>query len=194
MKKIARILVVTTGALLSLAAPIGGYALYTIATDNFHDVAKGQVFRSAQLDKDELAAAIRGHGIRSVLNLRGKNAGTSWYDEEIGVCRLNGVAHCHVPLSAGKDVSSERMDVLVQILRTAPKPLLLHCKSGADRAAFASALYHLAVEGEPAVLADDELTIWYGHIPMITPHVAAMDRSFSAYTECHPVPAVVPKG
>jgi protein tyrosine/serine phosphatase len=75
------------------------------------------------------------------------------------------------------------MDALVALLREAPKPMLIHCKDGADRAALASALYHLAIEGKPLAEADDELTVWYGHIPFITPHVAAMGRSLQTYAQ-----------
>jgi hypothetical protein len=82
---------------------LGGYAHYIVATGNFHEVATGQVFRSDQLNKAQLTAAIQTHGIKSVLNLRGKNVGKSWYDDEIAVCKQDGVVHCDVPLSAGKD-------------------------------------------------------------------------------------------
>jgi hypothetical protein len=60
-----------------------------------------------------LTAAIQTHGIKSVLNLRGKNIGKNWYDDEIAVCKQDGVVHHDVPLSAGKDVSSKFMDALV---------------------------------------------------------------------------------
>ncbi len=186
VKSLRKIFLAIGVTLLVIGLPVGGYALYTVATGNFHQVAAGQVFRSAQMNKAELAAAIQSYGIKSVLNLRGKNVGTGWYDDEISVCRQDDVAHYDVPLSASKDVSLKRMDALVAILRNAPKPLLIHCRSGADRAAFGAALYHLAVEGMPASKADDELTIWYGHIPKITPSVAAMDRSFCQYVANRP--------
>jgi protein tyrosine/serine phosphatase len=75
------------------------------------------------------------------------------------------------------------MNEIVVILKTLPTPLLIHCKDGADRTALIAALYHLAIEGKPPLEADSELTMWYGHIPLITPHVAAMDRSFWLYAE-----------
>jgi len=169
--------------LVFLGTLLGGYALYTTATGNFHEVAAGRVFRSAQLSEADLTAKIQRHGIRSILNLRGKNAGRDWYDDEIEVCKKNGVVHYDLPLSAGKDVSLERMEALVTILKKAPKPLLIHCESGADRAGFGAALYHLAVEGESASEADRELTIWYGHLPLIRREVQAMGRSLFRYSE-----------
>jgi protein tyrosine/serine phosphatase len=180
MKKLPK--VITVVALL-IGLPIGSYALFTKATGNFHEVAKGEVYRSAQLSPGELDDKVAALGIKSVLNLRGKNRGKDWYDEEVSFCESKGIRHYDAPISAGKDVSQKRMDEIVAILKSAPKPLLIHCMNGADRAAFGAALYHLAVEGKPPAEADDELTMWYGHIPFITPHVAAMDRSFWAYAE-----------
>jgi protein tyrosine/serine phosphatase len=180
MKKSLRNIAAT---FLLIGLPIGGYALFTKATGNFHEVARGAVYRSAQLTPTELREKADALGIKSVLNLRGKNQGKDWYDKEVSFCESRGIRHYDVPISAGKDVSQKRMDEIVGILKSAPKPLLIHCLNGADRAAFGAALYHLAVEGKPPAEADDELTVWYGHIPFITPHVAAMDRSFWCYAE-----------
>lgn len=169
--------------LLFISVPLGGYALFTVATGNFHEVAKGQVYRSAQLSPAELGEKVSRFGICSVLNLRGPNPDKDWYRKEIAFCETSGIRHYDIPLSAGKDVSLNQMNEITAILRTAPKPLLIHCLNGADRAAFGAALYHLAVERESPSEASEELTMWYGHIPFITPHVAAMDRSLSAYAD-----------
>ena len=58
---------------------------------NFHTVEEAAFYRSAQLGKDELQAAIREHQIRSVLNLRGAHPGQAWYDEELAVSQALGV-------------------------------------------------------------------------------------------------------
>lgn len=181
--KVRKWLLAILAPLILLGLPLGGYILFTIATGNFHEVVKGQVYRSAQLNPAELHGKIDTYGIKSVLNLRGKNTGKDWYDQELAACANKGVIHYDIPLSAGKDVSFKRLNELVSILKNAPKPLLIHCKSGADRTALGSALYHLAIERKLPEVSDDELTIWYGHIPIITPHVLAMDRSFQCYAE-----------
>src|SRR4051812_13007227 len=58
------------------AASIGGYWGVLQYEGNFHTVAAGVLYRSAQPSKAELAAAVREHGIKSVLNLRGANSGS----------------------------------------------------------------------------------------------------------------------
>jgi protein tyrosine/serine phosphatase len=187
-----RVLLIAAAIVLSVGLCLGSYAFYIAAIANFYEVAVGKVFRSAQLNKEQLSAAIQRHGIKSVLNLRGMNVGKPWYDDEITVCKQDRVVHYDLPLSAGKDVSAELMDALVAILKKAPQPLLIHCLNGADRAALGAAVYHLAVEGKPVSEANKELTIWDGHVPNITPWVAAMDRSFLRYAENHigPVEAI----
>lgn len=62
----------------------------------------------------------------------------------------------------------------------APKPLLVHCESGADRTGSASALYRLS-QSAPAATAREKLVARFGHMPLFKPRSADMDRSFAAY-------------
>jgi protein tyrosine/serine phosphatase len=175
-----RVFILVTSLLLLLLS-LGSYALFTRVTGNFHEVVKGSIYRSGQLNCVELAEKTSKLGIRSVLNLRGRNLGKDWYDEEVAFCVRNGIRHEDIQLSSGRELSLKQMNEIVVILKTLPAPLLIHCKDGADRTALVAALYHLAIEEKSPLEADKELTMWYGHIPFITPHVAAMDRSFWSY-------------
>jgi protein tyrosine/serine phosphatase len=148
---------------------------------NFHAVKEGEFYRSAQLAKDELDRAIREHGIRSILNLRGGHPGQAWYDDEVAVSRALGVAHYDYGLSAYRVVTAQQIDEILDIVRNAPKPLLVHCKSGADRAGLISALYRFAKEGASAAQADGELSLVYGHFPYLWSRSKAMDDSFWAF-------------
>jgi protein tyrosine/serine phosphatase len=148
---------------------------------NFHTVQEGTFYRSAQLGKDELRSAIRKHKIRSVLNLRGAHPGQAWYDEEVAVSQALGVAHYDYGLSAHRFVTRQQIGEVLGIVRDAPKPLLVHCKAGADRAGLVSALYRFAGEGASADQADRELSVVYGHFPYFTSRSRAMDDSFWAF-------------
>jgi protein tyrosine/serine phosphatase len=72
---------------------------------------------------------------------------------------------------------------LLAIMRRAPKPLLVHCKSGADRTGLVSALYRFAIEGKGADEADRQLTVLYGHFPYLASRTRAMDDSFWAFVD-----------
>ncbi len=180
--RLRRASLVALCALGAVALPLGGYVGALKLTGNFHEVVHGVAYRSGQLNVDQLAARTEELGLRSVLNLRGNNEGRDWYDAEVAFCRSNNVAHYDLALSAGRDLTAEEAAQILEVLKSAPKPILIHCKDGADRAGLGSALFRFAVAGDPPDAADDELTIWYGHIPMITPHVAAMGRSFERIT------------
>ena len=148
---------------------------------NFHAVQEGAFYRSAQLDKEELHRVIRDHRIRSVLNLRGAHPGQSWYDEEIAASQALGVTHYDYSLSAHRFVTGQQIGEMLDIIRKAPKPLLVHCKSGADRTGLVSALYRFAEEGASVDRADRELSLVYGHFPYLTSRSRAMDDSFWAF-------------
>jgi protein tyrosine/serine phosphatase len=163
------------------AGSIGSYWGLIQYQGNFHMVRAGEFYRSAQLAKDELQEVVRDHGIRSILNLRGAHPGQSWYDDEIAVSEERGVAHYDYGLSAHRIVSGKQITDLLEIIRHAPKPLLVHCKSGADRAGLVSALYRFADEGANANEADGQLSLIYGHFPYLTSRTRAMDDSFWAF-------------
>ncbi len=148
---------------------------------NFHTVEEGALYRSAQLSKDELQSAIRDHKIRSVLNLRGAHPGQSWYDQELALSQALGVAHYDYALSSHRFVTRQQIGEVLNIVRDAPKPLLVHCKAGADRTGLVSALYRFAAEGVSADQADRELSLVYGHFPYLASRSKAMDDSFWAF-------------
>jgi len=163
------------------AGSIGSYWGLVQYHDNFHTVTAGVFYRSAQPAKDELQELVRDHGIRSILNLRGAHRGQSWYDDEIAASEKLGVAHFDYGLSSKRVVTSKQMAELLRIINYAPKPLLVHCKSGADRAGLVSALYRFAEEGASAGEAAKELSLVYGHFPYLMSRTRAMDDSFWAF-------------
>jgi undecaprenyl-diphosphatase len=163
------------------AGSIGSYWGVVQYYGNFHTVSQGALYRSAQLDKDELEEAVRDRGIRAVLNLRGAHPGESWYDDEVAASKALGVAHFDYGLSAYRMLTDGQISDVLGIIRRAPKPLLVHCKSGADRTGLVSALYRFAVEGKNAEEAEQQLTLLYGHFPYLTSRTRAMDDSFQMF-------------
>jgi protein tyrosine phosphatase (PTP) superfamily phosphohydrolase (DUF442 family) len=169
---------------VSLGLGAAGLALYCgaiIYDGNFHAVEKHVLYRSAQPDKAELQSFARQYGVKSVLNLRGANPGTYWYDQEIAAAHDLGLAHYDYPLSAKRFVTSRQIGDLLGIIRDAPKPLLIHCQSGADRAGLVAALFRYTMAGVSAAEADRQLSLVYGHFPYLTSRSGAMDSSFWAY-------------
>src|SRR5579863_7895752 len=111
-----------------VAGSLGAYCGVIIYEGNVHAIEDGILYRSAQLGKAGLESVARQYGIKSVLNLRGANAGSPWYDNELVEARELGLAHYDYPLSAKRFVTGRQIADILDIVRRAPKPLLIHCK------------------------------------------------------------------
>ena len=154
MKSIKKNLLKGAILFVCVLAAVGASRLWYLAEQgNFHTISTGKAYRSAQLDRDELERYIAKYDIRSVINLRGGNTDESWYEEEINTCRKMGVSHFDLGLSAQKAPSSKKIAALLVLFATAPRPVLIHCKGGADRAGLAAALWQMVVYGEPKSIA-----------------------------------------
>lgn len=178
---LARSLKAIGGTVVLAAAVIGGYWGFLQYEGNLHVVSAGVLYRSAQPSKAEIRTDVRDYGIKSILNLRGRNRGSPWYDDEVAESQALGLAHYDYSLSAKRFVTRREIADILDILRNAPKPLLIHCKSGADRAGLVAALYRYALAGASAEEADQELSLLYGHFPYLMSRSVAMDNSFWAF-------------
>ena len=176
-----------------VALSVAGFVVHLAARHNFHSVSDGRVYRSAQMSGDSLAQAIRQYGIKTVINLRGSNSGADWYNAELNTARQLGVSHFDFDLSASREVSDADMEKILATIDRAPKPVLIHCKNGADRSGLVGALYLYRLEHQSAAQADKQLTVFCGHIPwLFWRDTVAMDRSYWRYVGNHvqkPLPA-----
>ncbi len=160
---------------------LGVYLGYLQVSGNFHTVIDGELYRSAQPSPSELEAYVRQHGIRTVINLRGPEGRKSWYETEVATAKRLGLNHVDFAMSSTRDVTPEKAAKLVAIMRDAPKPILIHCKAGADRSGIAAALYSYEIAGQDEETAERQLSIRFGHIGI--PYLSrtfAMDRSWEA--------------
>jgi protein tyrosine phosphatase (PTP) superfamily phosphohydrolase (DUF442 family) len=173
-------------AALAGALSLAGFVVHLVARHNFHSVSDGRVYRSAQMSSASLASAIRELGIRSVVNLRGDNTGADWYEAEINTAQQLDVRHFDFDLSAGREVTDAQMEKILATIDHAPKPVLIHCKNGADRSGLVGALYLYGLERQSAGEAGKQLTIFCGHIPyLFWRDTVAMDRSYWRYVHNH---------
>jgi protein tyrosine/serine phosphatase len=174
--------VLGSGILLGVLTLITtGYGWYRVETGNFQPVVPGYLYRSGQQGRKHWRAYLQHYGIKSVLNLRGAHPAARWYQQEIGVAAALGVTHYDLRLSATHEVDPYTLETLLTLLRQAPKPLWIHCRSGADRSGLVAALYLLAIESQRAEVAAQQLSLFYGHFPSLFSRTGAMDRSFWRY-------------
>jgi hypothetical protein len=107
---------------------------------NFHVVTAGEIYRSAQPSVADLRETVEDYRIRSIVNLRGSNPEDGWYRREVAASRALQLRHYDVSLRARELPRIGDLLRLLEVLETAPRPLLIHCEQGADRSGFASAV------------------------------------------------------
>ena len=177
-----RALLLTTVCAVGLAALVSllVYAAIVVARDNLHTVVAHELYRSAQPSADDIGRYRRTLGIRTIINLRGENAGTDWYDDELRAARSQGVQHVDFRMSARRGLTNAQAWRLIALMRSMPKPILIHCESGADRSGLAASLYLAAVKSTDERTAEDQLSLRYGHINASFGKGYGMNRTFEA--------------
>ncbi|MDG1861707.1 MAG: tyrosine-protein phosphatase [Yoonia sp.] len=128
---------------------------------NMAEIAPG-VWRSNQPDPDRIARYAQ-MGIKTILNLRGQ-AQQSHYLLEKEACDAHGIALVNMKFSARVAAPKELYLALLDQFDAITPPLLIHCKSGADRTGLAAAFYLLHVENVPIAQARAQLALKYVHL------------------------------
>ncbi len=137
------------------------HGVFRLVWSNFAAVLPGRLYRSNHPTPRRLARLARRHGIRTLVNLRGPCGNGSDALSRAAAQRL-GLAFVDAPLSSGRAPRRAEVLALVEALRNAAEPILVHCKSGADRAGFAAALF-LLLDGRTSDEALRQLSLRHGH-------------------------------
>jgi len=148
-------------ALLALAIPV----LLYFPGYNFRTVERNAFYGSRQMSGKALEAAIREHGIQTVLNFRGTNPGAPWYEEEVAVCERAGVAHEDFAWSRGKLPPPESLLKFVTLIKEGKKPFLAHCEGGTHRTGVAAACY-LLLKGADTATARKQFGPMFRNAPI----------------------------
>ena len=177
----ARMSAVVLSGFMSVALGVAGLHLGILHLgENFHAVVPDELYRSAQPTPELIADYQKSYGIKTIINLRGENVGSPWYDAELAQAGRLGIDLVNFRMSAKREFTEERLAELVEILRKVQKPVLVHCMSGADRSGLVSALYVAAVAKLGEEAAERHISFRYGHIPLWFTAAYAMTRSFEA--------------
>ena len=142
---------------------------------NSSQVADG-IWRGPQPNPLHLRTLAR-RGFKSILNLRGQTPYGS-YALEARAARRLGLQMTDLPLYSGMAPLKAQIHALKKAFDSAPRPMLVHCKSGADRTSFAATAYLLMCGTSPA-LALRQMSHRYGH--MKSGKAGILDAFFAAY-------------
>ncbi|MCK5878493.1 MAG: dual specificity protein phosphatase family protein [Holophagae bacterium] len=169
-------LLIIVGVIFFIAV---GWFAFVLVGDNFHAITPGVAYRSGQVGPENLARYVARYGIRSVINLRSKVPERRWYQEEVAACRKLHIEHYNFGLSASKAASPDMLDKLARLFKKVPQPVLIHCKSGADRSGLGSAMWQVAIEGKPPAKAKKAFSLRFGHVYFS--RAASLRRSFDKW-------------
>ena len=163
---------------------LGIYLVAIQLTGNFAAVVPGEVYRSNQPTPADIAAYAAYYNIRTIVNLRGRNERAAWYRNERAAARRLGLTLIDFPMQADERLDPGAADELARLLRDAPRPILIHCRSGADRTGLASVIYLARIARVGEEIAERQLSLRYGHIgiPFLSP-AYAMDESWEELEE-----------
>ena len=146
--------------LAALSATVGVYC--TVETgrnrlvwDHFDVVKPGILYRSGQLNPDQLESAVRGYGIRTVVSFQIAGAGV---EQERAIAKRLGVDFLNLPMPGdGFGKEAQFREVLDAVDDPARRPVLVHCARGTCRTGAAVALYRFERDGWTIADVADEM-------------------------------------
>ena len=152
------------------------HLVFRLVFPNRHKVSD-KVWRAAQPLPHQIAAARR-LGVRTILNLRGQfDIATYIYERE--ACRRAGLKLVDFRVKSRNAPTLEELRGARDVFRSIEYPVLMHCKSGADRVGLMSVLYRHLHDDVPMTRAIDQLSLRYGHIAQA--NTGIIDYFFARY-------------
>ncbi len=152
------------------------HGIVRILYNNRHRLSDN-AWRSAQPAPHHIRYAAA-RGVKTVVNLRGDQSfGTHWLEDL--ACKRNGVKLVNLRLRSRAAPSREELRAVKALFESIEYPVLIHCKSGADRAGLMSVLYRFIHEGVPLDEAKKQLSLKYGHVRQADTGV--LDYFFECY-------------
>lgn len=121
------------------------------------------VYRSSQPWPHQLRALAR-QGLRTVINLRAMPEHQGSFVLEQETCAAHGIRLLQFRMRSRDVPHPQEVHAFAALLGEIEYPVLLHCKSGADRAGLASALVLLLREHAAPAVAARQLSLRYGHV------------------------------
>ncbi len=154
------------------------YGIVRTVYNNRHRVSE-DAWRSAQPAPHHIAWAAR-RGIKTVVNLRGEQTyGTRWLEQQ--ACARHGITLVDLRLRSRAAPTRAEFQSIKDLLAKVEFPILVHCKSGADRAGLMSVMIRHLHDGEPIRQALSQLSLRYGHFR--SADTGVIDAVFERYLQ-----------
>ncbi len=137
------------------------HGIFRTVWSNFAVVLPGRVYRCNHPTPARLSELASRYRLRTVVNLRGqRRCGSDALSRQ--ATRQLGLVHLDMAFESRGAPHRDRILRFEALYRDLAFPVLMHCKSGADRAGLAAGLV-LLFEGAPAAEALGQLSWRFGH-------------------------------
>lgn len=147
---------------IRLRPPEWAQPMLGASVDNFFRVSD-ELYRSEQ-PEDRAMKELAAFGLKSILNLR-------QYHSDKDEAKGTAIALYHVEMNAGEIRPAEIRQVM-DIIRKAEKPVLVHCWHGSDRTGVVVAMYRMLFQDWSREKAIDELENGgYGYHKSVYPNI-----------------------
>lgn len=154
------------------------HGIFRLLYDNRYRLGD-RAWRSAQPAPHRIRS-LRRKGLRTIVNLRGeRQCGSYWLEQ--ATCKRKGIRLIDFQIRSREAPTREEIVAARDLFERIDYPMLMHCKSGADRVGLMSALYRVFREGVPIAEAKSELSLRYGHFRQADTGI--LDRFFEKYLE-----------
>jgi protein tyrosine phosphatase (PTP) superfamily phosphohydrolase (DUF442 family) len=145
---------------------------------NRHKLTDG-AWRAAQPAPYQIRR-IAAMGVKTIINLRGERyCGSYWLERK--ACEAAGLKLENYQVRSRAAPSKAEVLGARDLFERISYPMLMHCKSGADRAGLMSTLFLIAKEKVPVDVARQQLGLKYGHIRQADTGI--LDYFFERYLE-----------
>jgi len=154
------------------------HGIFRLLYLNKHRLGKS-AWRAAQPAPRNIRVLAR-QGVRTIVNLRGERlCGSYWLEQD--ACERHGIKLINFQVRSRSAPTAEQIMGAKAMFDSIEYPMLMHCKSGADRVGLMSVLYLHLKEGVPLAEAKQQLSLRFGHFSQADTGV--LDRVFDSYLE-----------
>ena len=121
-------------------------------------------------------------GIKTIINLRGvRNCSSFFLEKE--ACAKHNIKLINFPVTSRAAPKPETILAAKKLFQEVEYPIIMHCKSGADRAGLMSALFLILHKNIPVIEAKKQLSFKYLHIKHAKTGI--LDAFFDSYLREH---------
>lgn len=159
-----RLLIVLAVAAALIGGGVGVYTHISYFYPNFHTVLAGQVYRSARPNPGRLRDWVREYHIATVLNLEGGDQADTYFVENHRTMKELGLTAVDIKLASSRLPTPEQLRQVIDVIENGRRPLLIHCRVGAERTGLGSVMAAMAAGGQNYDTARGQLSARYLHV------------------------------